>query len=101
MTRDEFLALDKFSVIRRLGVSYRLDDQWTLPGANYGNTTLTAYRQSPTWKVCIHPNNTEWLRQAHYIGDWKTQPELRQGHGHGRDDDRPTSQQARRCQVHH
>ena len=77
MTRNEFLALDKFSVIRRLGVSYRVDDQWTIPGANYGEVTLTAYRQDPTYKIYVHPDSEGWLRQAHYVGDWKTQPELR------------------------
>ena len=77
MTRDEFLALDKFSVILRLGVSYRVDDQCNIPGANSGVVTLTAYRQIPSYKIYIHPDNEAWLSQSHYIGDWKTQPELR------------------------
>lgn len=76
MTRDEFLALDKFSVIRRLGINYRVDDRWTIPGANYGEVMLTAYRQNPPFQVYIHPDNEEWLRQTHYMGDWKTQKEL-------------------------
>ena len=77
MTRDDFLALDKFSVIRRLGVSYRVDDQWNIPGANYGEVTLTAYRQKPTYQIYIHPDNEDWLRQAHYEGDWMADPKLR------------------------
>jgi len=78
MNREELMELPKFSVIRRFGVSYRHDGQWTHWGAQYGEITFTAYRQNPTYKVYIHPTrDAEWYADAHYVGDWKTDQSLR------------------------
>ena len=57
MTRDEFASLKKGAIIRRMGVTFRVGDKWALPGANFGLTELTAYRQSPPWSWSIAPDD--------------------------------------------
>ena len=79
MTADEWRMLDKFSVVRMLGVNYRVDDQDTHPGANYGSVKLTAYRQSPTYHIYILPGDKR-IAKMHYVGDWKRDRTRREIH---------------------